>query len=238
MKFKKLISDIHLWAGLILGIQVLLWMASGVIMSWFHIKDVRGENASADIEPPAISAETDIVPLADVLAARDGAKIITLSHRPAGLQYIVEYGEDDREVFDALTGKPVESLDEEIIHQSALADFTGEGELQSVTYLLETEQEFRRDPPVWLAQFDDSRHTRLYIDPQTGDILSRRNDMWRIFDFFWMLHIMDYDERTNFNSWWLRGFAAAGLIFALSGLTMVYFRIRSGRYFRRRPKKG
>ncbi|VAV89598.1 hypothetical protein MNBD_ALPHA05-2227, partial [hydrothermal vent metagenome] len=37
MMFVKIIHRIHLWAGLLLGIQVIIWMMSGVVMSWFHI---------------------------------------------------------------------------------------------------------------------------------------------------------------------------------------------------------
>ena len=38
-----------------------------------------------------------------------------------------------------------------------------------------------------------------YISATTGSVLERRNDTWRWWDFFWMLHIMDYDERENVN---------------------------------------
>ena len=54
--------------------------------------------------------------------------------------------------------------------------------------------------------------------------------MWRFYDFFWMLHIMDYRGRDNFNNPLLRAFALTGLAFALSGVTLVGFRLHSGRY--------
>lgn len=61
-------------------------------------------------------------------------------------------------------------------------------------------------------------------------MLARRNRIWRLYDFFWMLHIMDYDERENFNNPLIRAFAATGLLFALSGLFLVAQRVTGGRY--------
>ena len=41
---------------------------------------------------------------------------------------------------------------------------------------------------------------------------------------------MDYEERENFNNPLVRIFAVTGLMFALSGLALVVFRLQSGRY--------
>jgi len=49
----------------------------------------------------------------------------------------------------------------------------------------------------------------------------------------WMLHIMDYETRDNFNSWWLRLAAFLALLFAISGLALVVQRI----FLRPRPKR-
>jgi len=67
----------------------------------------------------------------------------------------------------------------------------------------------------------DARHTTLYVSPQTGEVVARRNDLWRAFDFVWMLHIMDYDEREDFNHPLLIATAATALLFVLSGLGML-----------------
>ena len=53
---------------------------------------------------------------------------------------------------------------------------------------------------MWRVDFDDSRHTTIYVSPQTGKVVGRRNTIWRVYDFFWMLHIMDYSARDNFNN--------------------------------------
>ena len=42
------------------------------------------------------------------------------------------------------------------------------------------------------------------IHAAAGELISRRHALWRVFDFAWMLHIMDYDERTDVNNPLLR----------------------------------
>ena len=38
----KLCRTVHNWLGLILAIQITLWFASGLVMAWLPIEDVRG----------------------------------------------------------------------------------------------------------------------------------------------------------------------------------------------------
>jgi uncharacterized iron-regulated membrane protein len=93
--------------------------------------------------------------------------------------------------------------------------------------------EFRgRDQAAWRAVFDRPESLRLYLDPWTGEILARRTSRWRLFDFLWMLHIMDYDTRDDFNHPLLQIAALAGLLVALSGL--VYWFLVNGTRRRRR----
>ena len=55
-----------------------------------------------------------------------------------------------------------------------------------------------------------------------------------MFDFFWMLHIMDFDEREDFNHPLLQIAAALGLIIALSGVVLW---VLTTRLFRRRESQ-
>jgi uncharacterized iron-regulated membrane protein len=67
---------------------------------------------------------------------------------------------------------------------------------------------------------------RVYIDAVTGEVVARRNDLWRFYDFFWMLHIMDYGAREDFNNNLLRSSAALGWFFALSGIWLLFYSFR------------
>ncbi|MEE9330062.1 MAG: PepSY domain-containing protein [Parvularculaceae bacterium] len=232
---KAIITKVHLWAGLLLGVQVLLWMSSGVIMSWFHIDDVRGTTRAADIAPLAIVLSDGAAPIGQLIASRSDIAELHLSQRPTGAYFTLTLVDGNTELLDAQSLQGLIPLPEAAIKAAAKADYTGTAALKSLTLLETTPKEYRKETPVWQAQFADRRQTRLYIDPVTGEIKSRRNAIWRLYDFFWMLHIMDYQERENFNNPLLKAASATGFTFAISGLCLVWFRFRSGRY--RLPKR-
>ena len=53
--------------------------------------------------------------------------------------------------------------------------------------------------PIWGIDFDDPERSSYFVSGSTGALLERRNVSWRIWDFLWMLHNMDYVDRTSFN---------------------------------------
>ena len=227
MKLPYLVRRVHLWLGLLLGIQVLIWMASGVVMSWFHITEVRGEhNAPANISIE-LAARSYANP-GGVIAQVSGAYDVRLKHflgRPA---YVVSSA-DGEALFDAQTGEQLSPIREASARAVAKAAFVGDGEIDRVRMMTDPPPEYGKPGPVWRADFSDSLNTRLYISPDTGEVEARRNKIWRLYDFFWMLHIMDYDERENFNNPLIRAASATGLLFALSGAVLIVLSIRNKR---------
>ena len=87
--------------------------------------------------------------------------------------------------------------------------------------------------PVWKVDFSEPESLSVYVDPHTGEIVARRTTRWRVFDFLWMLHIMDFDERDDFNTPLLQVAAVLGLLIALSGL--VYWAMTTRLFRRKRP---
>jgi ferredoxin len=63
--------------------------------------------------------------------------------------------------------------------------------------------------------------TSLYISAADGQVLERRNNHWRVSDFFWMLHIMDYAGRSNFNNALVITVALIAIWLGLSGLMLL-----------------
>jgi len=55
------------------------------------------------------------------------------------------------------------------------------------------------------------------VAADNGDLVTRRNRLWRIYDFAWMLHIMDYREREDFNHPLLVSASFLALLVVLSG---------------------
>ena len=86
--------------------------------------------------------------------------------------------------------------------------------------------------PVYRVVLDHPKSPHIYVSPVTGEILSRRNSRWRLFDFFWMLHIMDYRQREDFNHWLLTAMSVLAIVTSASGLALWGTRVRW-----RRPKR-
>ena len=70
----------------------------------------------------------------------------------------------------------------------------------------------------------------VYLSAETGQIGAFRTTKWRIFDFLWMLHTMDYEARDNINNYILRGFSILGIATILSGFTLFFI---SSKFVRR-----
>jgi len=219
MKFYAIIQRIHLWAGVLLGVQVLLWMLSGVVMSWYHIDLVRGERAMFAAPSPELATRSYASP-GGVIAQFDGASTVELRYFLNRPVYEVK-GNRRAAIYDAITGDQLSPIDENAARAAAEQDYVGAGEIENIALLTHPPQEYRGRTPVWRADFNDKLNTRLYVSRETGKIAARRNDVWRLYDFFWMLHIMDYEERENFNNPLVKVASAAGFIFAVTGLFMV-----------------
>ena len=77
--------------------------------------------------------------------------------------------------------------------------------------------------------FDDAGSTAFYVSPDDGSLITRRHTYWRIFDFAWMLHIMDYEERADVNNTLLRISAGLGLVLSVLGMWLLFFSFRRRR---------
>jgi uncharacterized iron-regulated membrane protein len=109
----------------------------------------------------------------------------------------------------------------------ALADFAPEAAVLSVT-LLEGEPpiEYRGGAmTVYQVILDHPKKPHIYVSPVTGDVLKRRNRLWRVFDFFWMLHIMDYRNRDDINDWLLTTMSLLAILTSASGLVLWWWRV-------------
>ncbi len=228
VQWRRAIQTLHRWLGLILGAQVLLWMASGVVMSWFHIDLVRGETTASLDFPIELQARSYASP-GGAIARMGGAQEVRLRTFLGKPVYEVTFG-GDKALFSALTGARISPISEAQAREIATKGFIGDGEIRIAALVDDPPPEYRGRTPVWRIDFDDPLRTRLYIPAQTGEIAARRNRVWRLYDFFWMLHIMDYEERENFNNPLIRAASATGLAFALTGLALVLLRLCGGRY--------
>ncbi|MFC7535900.1 PepSY domain-containing protein [Sphingomonas sp. GCM10030256] len=221
MRIKSIwLRRIHKWVGLAIGLQFLLWAVSGAAMALLDMEAVAG-GQSAHERPAALVASPGAWPR--VQQALAGQKITALSLRPLPwgqmLQVTTAQGVA---LFDPADGQrvPIDRAKATAIARSAhpeRATVTNAVALRDLPLAVRG-----HELPIWQIDFADAGHSSYYVSGTTGAILERRNDSWRWWDLFWMLHTMDYAERTSFNHPLivLVGIAMAWL--ALTGVWLLF----------------
>ena len=228
---KALFRKIHRWLGLLMAVQILAWMVSGLYFAWFPIETIRGEHLVAEAPPPDPARFDAAVSPAQAwsglrsslgpgvkftsmsLAERDGVPAYRITGNHNGQAFV--------RLVNALTGTPLPAVDAAQAERIAAAALRVPATLEGVDIIEDTPAgaEWRgRALPLWRVRYGEPERLSVYVDNWTGDVVARRTTRWRIFDFLWMLHIMDFDERDDFNTPLLQVAALLGLILALTGL--------------------
>ena len=232
MRWKKNWYVLHRWLGLLVSLQLLAWSTGGFMFSILDIENVRGNadrtnTPAATIDPSAIRLSPAE---ALAVAGAGGVNVSELRLRSRFGRSVYEFFDiEDRPVgaVDAETGEWHSRITESQARQVALDDFAPSATVTSVTLIEEnTPLEFRGGLlPVYQVILDHPKNPHYYVCPVTGEVLKRRNRPWRLFDFFWMLHIMDYGERENFNHWLLTSFSVLAILTSASGLVLWSWRV-------------
>lgn len=229
MRLNVIARKTHKWFGLLIGLQVVIWSLSGLYMTVVHIDTIHGDHLTRQALPKTVAAAELMNPV-EVAAANEahGFRLAWVRDRPA---YVLE-GATGEMVVDARKGRPVEPLTEAEIRSIAGSAYTGKDSIASAALITEIPGEIRgRKPPLWRVEFDHWNKPTFYISPSTGELIARRHELWRIFDFVWMLHIMDYETRDNVNNLVLRSFTWGAVLMASSGIWLLTYS------FHRKKKK-
>jgi uncharacterized iron-regulated membrane protein len=218
----------HKWLGLVLGLQVAIWCLSGLYMVSFDINFIRGAPLVRE-HSATLSSTVRLAPFNAIASRYESVTTATLRAMPDSRQPVYELTTGaGRILVDAASGAQLSPLPQARIESLARLYYAGEGEIKRMELLEAAPVEIRgRDLPIWRIDFDDALATSFYLDPRTGTLVTRRHRFWRLFDAFWMLHIMDYGyERDDMNNLLLRFASAAGVVFGLTGLWLLFFSFR------------
>lgn len=215
----RLLRKLHKWLGLIVGIQLLLWTVSGLMFALLDHREVTPEHhapATPALAPGALLAEP-----AQWLDAYAGRELYDVRLMPLLDQWVwrVETSEGI-ELRRAADGARF-AVDAPLIERLAASHYAGEGKLERVTFHGAASMEARDAGAVWAARFSDARNTTVYFAADDGRWVVTRNSTWRVFDFFWMLHTMDYKGRDDFNNPLVVTVATATLWLSISGVILL-----------------
>lgn len=212
------------------GIQFLFWSITGVYMVTMDIHYIHGETLAKSEQAKIDLADVDysIVELAADYPEASQVRLTQSMGRPL---YSFINGEQGKVAIDAKTGA-VQALVNEIkakeiaqYHYTLNHDIDSIRLIQSVTDM--PAELSPRHLPVWRVTFEQYATPTFYISQQTGAIVAKRHDYWRLFDWMWRFHIMDYDDGENVSNWFLFLVATLGLMAAITGTVLTYFRVFS-----------
>lgn len=218
-------SKVHKWLSLVIGAQLLIWFASGALMSFLPIDKVRGEHLVDRTGFEAVSADAALV-APGKLVAQAGAPVETVTWRMLGDQPVAEVKTaQGLLLFDAATGQEMEPIDAQTAMRIAHKAWRAEEKPASRATLVTAESaEYKDALPAWRIAFADPDETSVFIVARTGRIAAVRTGTWRLYDFFWGLHIMDWKNHEDFNTPWLLAFAVSGLVLGIAGTILLFMR--------------
>ncbi|MBU1346336.1 MAG: PepSY domain-containing protein [Alphaproteobacteria bacterium] len=225
MKILKLSTQLHKWIALVVGLQVLFWVGGGLVMVALPIETVRSEHRVA--EQAAVPLALAGLPSLDEIARQAGVAPTQadLHTTPRGPAWTLKPVSGEPVIVSAVTGRPFAPMSRDEVSAFAIGAYRGEAEVTGVSYLATAPEETGKTGPLWRVDFADGEKTSFYVSPSTGEVVSRRSGVWRLFDFFWRLHVMDWDDGEDFNHPLIIITTALTLSIVVSGFILLWIRI-------------
>lgn len=216
----------HIWLGWLVGVPIVMWMATGLVMVARPIEEVRGNHLRIEQPQQALPADTLIsVTLPDTpgrpvkavhTTMQSGQPVTTIEYLDGALE---RFGKGGARL------PPINEIEARVI---AAKQIVGGNRIAAITAFKADAVpfDFRRPLAVWQVELESG--DRVYIGRESGQIEAVRTRWWRLFDFMWGLHIMDLQTREDSSHPILILFAALGLAGSMLG-TVLMFRRRKAK---------
>ena len=225
MKVLRLSTQLHKWIALVVGLQVLFWVGGGLVMTAIPIETVRGEHRAVELKPGPL--ELGALPALGEIARRAGVAPVQAELRttPRGPAWTLTPAAGEPVIVSAATGRPFGPMSTAQATGFARRAYRGEAGVSGAVFLNTAPQETGQTGPLWRVDFADREKTSFYLSPATGEVVTRRSGVWRIFDFFWRLHVMDWNDGEDFNHPLIIITTALTLSIVMSGFILLWIRI-------------
>ena len=212
----------HIWLGWLVGVPIVMWLATGLLMVARPIETVRGDHLRREVPPAPLVIDGSALAAPDAalkemrVTMQDGRAVAILTTLDGAVSRV-----------DFASGTPLPALDAAAARALVADRIKGGDKVAAVTLFPadRTPFDFRRPLAVWQVALTDGTH--VYVGRETGEIEAVRTHWWRAFDFAWGLHIMDFSEREDTSHPVLIIFAAISLTGAVIGCVLMFRRRRA-----------
>lgn len=203
----------HKYLSLVISIQLLLWTISGIYFAFNKIELVRGEQYLIEQNVSKLNLKE--------VESSFSAKNVNFVRRLD--EWIIKVEMDSGFSYTDLQGQNLDELNaeevKEVVRQSTnltplMAQRIDKPEIRA---------EFRgRNLPIFKVATSTTDNINVYVDAFTGEVTAIRSDSWRIWDFLWGAHIIDYSERENINNFLIKILSILALMSSLSGIVLFF----------------
>ncbi|PCI35698.1 MAG: hypothetical protein COB60_01915 [Flavobacteriaceae bacterium] len=224
----------HRYLGLFIGIQFLFWTLGGLYFSWNNMDDVHGETLLKhqrtyfkDINFSILQKGIDSLKTTVKIDSTHSVRLIDVFGKPVAQYRYFKKGHLQLQLIDAINGDLKTALTADESLTLAKSKLASPIPIKKTTLLEKNStgkhHEYRgRALPAYAFELDHISNTTIYVSTEQAQVTSVRNTNWRIFDFMWMLHTMDYDTRDHITNWVLRIFSILGLVTICSGFYLFF----------------
>lgn len=216
---------LHKWLGYLLALQIFAWLLGGLVMSAIPLEKVHGKHLAARQLDNLFKQQDYSASLDSIVAQINEPQQISYRHFLTTPTIVVTSAQGESS-FNGRTGQLLAAPTQQNIIANAKAHLLIDATVKHITQLDVGSREVGYKANLWQVQFDDLWNTTLYLSALNGQVITVRSTIWRIFDFFWMLHIMDYDEREDFNNPLLISFSATSVLFCITGMLLLFQNVR------------
>ncbi|WP_448547692.1 PepSY domain-containing protein [Thalassotalea fusca] len=243
MQAFKLNIAVHKWLSLIVGLQLLIWLATGLYFNLMDHSKATGNAFRVHAHHEGNLPSFDLVATSELQSEPPlELKLVWLLQQPY-YHLIYERGQHNYQsrhstLFDATTGKQ-HALTAQQVFTLAQDSYSGTGKLNTPVLAEPPFSDYvGQQNSMWMVAVDDEVNTTIYMDAVTGQVLRHANDDSRLKDLMMKLHFMDYGNSGGFNHWLIIVFAIATLILSSTGVIWLVQQYRKGALkFSRRKKR-
>lgn len=215
MKVSLKIRKIHRYLGLIIGIQFLIWTISGLYFSWTNLDEIHGDQFMKN--PISKISFSDLSGL-EYISNISKLELLNIANEPF-------YWVNEKQLYNAKNGNKLDEITERQAIEVVNFHLKEDLEISTIEKIenIGPHHEYRGKPlPAYAIHFNHPEKITAYVSAKNGKFQRVRHSSWRIFDFLWMGHTMDYNGRDNFNNILLRVFSLFGVLTVLSGFSLWF----------------
>jgi len=226
-------KSLHKWLSLFVGIQLLLWLGTGLYFNLMDHQKASGDEFREQVVHANDFTNGSLIELGE-LSEITGQKIQLLWILGKPIYQITKqasahsYQVKDIQLVDATSGKEYQ-LDQSLVKRIAMASYAGDTHVNNIALLSPPIEELpREENSLWQVRLNDTNNTNVYIDPSSGRVMAHVNNDRRLRDLMFKLHFMDYWNSGGFNHWLIILFAFSTLFLSITGATWLIQLYKSG----------